>query len=182
MTPKNSLPAVCLLVDSAHGVYVPRSFCTNFDLTKWAGIDQADVDIILSENAEGDLLSPYEIEAYWDAWQEILDSATFTENGNVWRLNQDGDLWALCYELMTNEERSNFEMELDPTHEYYINLDERGEFYADVRTMAGETVFEMHGFDIFNDGFMSDKNDIDGLTKYLKDNLLIGEYDIVEKA
>lgn len=59
---------------------------------------------------------------------------------------------------------------------YYINLDERGEFNADVRDRSGKTVFEIKaGSDnqdessIFEDGFMSDKTDIDGLCAYLQD-------------
>jgi hypothetical protein len=56
---------------------------------------------------------------------------------------------------------------------YYINLDERGTFYADVRSIEGETVFDIRceGDDqwIFDDGWMSDKLDLDGLTSYLVD-------------
>lgn len=50
---------------------------------------------------------------------------------------------------------------------YYVNLDERGEFYADVRNAYDKTVFEISGFEIFEDGFMSDKRDLDGLKDYL---------------
>lgn len=57
---------------------------------------------------------------------------------------------------------------------YYIDLDERGVFYADVRNQEGKTVFEVRsgeGSDddsnIFEDGFMRDKNDLDGLASYL---------------
>lgn len=52
---------------------------------------------------------------------------------------------------------------------YHINLDERGEFFADVRDEAGKTVFEIHGFEIFEDGFMRDKHDLAGLHEYLCD-------------
>lgn len=52
---------------------------------------------------------------------------------------------------------------------YYINLDERGEFFADVRDRWDSTVFEIHGCDIFEDGFMDDKHDIAGLEFYLRD-------------
>ena len=56
------------------------------------------------------------------------------------------------------------------THTYHINLDERGEFFADVRRELDDcTVYEIHGFGIFSDGFMSDKHDIDGLAGYLLD-------------
>ncbi len=50
---------------------------------------------------------------------------------------------------------------------FHINLDERGEFFADVRNAEDETVFEIHGFDIFEDGFMRDKEDMAGLLEYL---------------
>jgi len=53
--------------------------------------------------------------------------------------------------------------------EYYINLDERGEFFADVRDSNGETVFEIHGFDLFQYGILLDKYDVDNLTDYLVD-------------
>lgn len=50
---------------------------------------------------------------------------------------------------------------------YVINLDERGDFYADVRNAYGKTVFELYGFDIFEDGFMASKTDLQGLKEYL---------------
>lgn len=51
---------------------------------------------------------------------------------------------------------------------YYINLDERGEFYADVRR-DDKTIFEIKGFEIFEDGFMDHKEDIVNLFTYLVD-------------
>lgn len=51
---------------------------------------------------------------------------------------------------------------------YVINLDERGEFFADVRKSgSGASIFEIRGFSIFKDGFMKNKADVDGLHKYL---------------
>jgi hypothetical protein len=52
-------------------------------------------------------------------------------------------------------------------YEYFINLDERGYFYADVRDPDEKTVFEIHDCEIFEDGFMRHKYDLDGLKKYL---------------
>ena len=55
-------------------------------------------------------------------------------------------------------------------YEYFINLDERGEFFADVRDDSENTIFEIQGLDIYcllEDGFMSNSRDIDGLTEYL---------------
>ncbi len=59
---------------------------------------------------------------------------------------------------------------------YYIDLDERGDFVADVRNTEGKTVFEIRAGNslhedessIFEDGFMRDKNDVSGLTEYLR--------------
>lgn len=64
---------------------------------------------------------------------------------------------------------------------YYVNLDERGEFYADVRKKDGETVFEIRipdedGGSIVEDGFMKDKEDLDGLRSYLVDLKVIPEH------
>jgi hypothetical protein len=61
------------------------------------------------------------------------------------------------------------------TYSYYINLDERGSFYADVRNQNGNTVFEIKAGNelkegessIFEDGFMKNKNDIEGLRNHL---------------
>lgn len=60
-------------------------------------------------------------------------------------------------------------------YKYYINLDERGSFFADVRNSNDKTVFTIKAGNelgpdetsIFDDGFMKDKNDLEGLRKYL---------------
>lgn len=65
-------------------------------------------------------------------------------------------------------------------YRYYINLDERGEFYADVRNESEKTVFEIHGFDIFKDGWMRHKNDIAGLGAYLLDLGVVTAQDTLE--
>lgn len=60
---------------------------------------------------------------------------------------------------------------------YYVNLDERGSFYADVRSVDNKTVFEVRAgnelgeddTDPVTDGFMKHLRDVDGLTTYLRD-------------
>jgi hypothetical protein len=68
------------------------------------------------------------------------------------------------------------------TFEYFINKDERGEFNADVRDKDGNTVFEIEGYDVFEDGFMSDKNDLDGLKDHLVDCGLMKEEDELKEG
>lgn len=65
--------------------------------------------------------------------------------------------------------------------EYFINLDERGEFFADVRR-EDETVFQIHGFDIFEDGFMRHKDDMPGLLDYLRQLGIADKDDTLVKA
>lgn len=68
---------------------------------------------------------------------------------------------------------------------YVIDLDERGSFRAHVEDQAGQTVFEFVSgnelaedeSDLFQDGWMRGKNDIEGLEKYLRDRGIIGRYD-----
>jgi hypothetical protein len=49
---------------------------------------------------------------------------------------------------------------------YHINLDEEGEFYADVRDAYGKTVFEIDGT-VYKPGVMAHERDLDGLKGYL---------------
>jgi hypothetical protein len=59
---------------------------------------------------------------------------------------------------------------LGPTHyTYYIDLDERGEFRADVRDENDKAVFDIDGYEIFEDGFMRDQTDMRGLLAYMID-------------
>ncbi len=73
--------------------------------------------------------------------------------------------------------------------EYYINLDERGEFSADVRNFKGKTIFSITSVfcsaDEIEDmlyGYMRHKNDIEGLRKYLISSKLIKESDKLIKG
>ncbi|MCE6958306.1 hypothetical protein LAZ40_04450 [Cereibacter sphaeroides] len=65
-----------------------------------------------------------------------------------------------------------------PIFGWYINLDERGEFYADLRDASGKTVFEIRtpdeeGHDFFEDGYMKHGNDLEGLRDYMLDLKII---------
>jgi hypothetical protein len=97
----NTLPAIALLLSDSRGIYIPQHFVKEYDLTLWQGISEDDIKTI-TDGPNG--------EFYWEVWDDVLNNATFTENGNTWRLHQDGDLWAYCLELMTDEEKSNFGM------------------------------------------------------------------------
>ena len=94
-----TLDAVECLLGDFRGQYIPRDFIASFDIKEW-GIDP--------ESWEANVCADPEHEHYWDAWEEILNHAEFHKDGYVWRLYQEGDLWAVCPELMTDEEKANF--------------------------------------------------------------------------
>ena len=94
------MSAIELLLADRNGVYIPKYFVEQY----------ADMWDVNYEDRETCALGPdVDNEWYWEAWQNILDSATYIdEQGKIWHLWQDGDLWAYCEELMTNEEYLNF--------------------------------------------------------------------------
>jgi hypothetical protein len=79
------MDTIICLIDGAAGIYVPRNFYERFDLDSW-NLDTADLK---------DLSNPYN-DLYWDAWDDVLRNAEFhDDNGHIWRLYQDGDLFAV---------------------------------------------------------------------------------------
>ena len=90
-----------ILLDSSRGVYIPQAWakecaCVDGWRVNHAGFDLEDLSI---------LLDGPENEWYWEAWQDVLDHAEYVDkDGRVWRMYQDGDVFAYCEELMTDEE------------------------------------------------------------------------------
>lgn len=68
---------------------------------------------------------------------------------------------------------------------FFVNLDERGDFYADVRNSEGKTVLEIKTGpngeppELIESGYMTNKQDIQGLTDYMREMSLIGKEDRV---
>ena len=95
------LLAVEILLSDARGQYIPRDFTTTYNLTQWGYAAQQAIEI------SNDLSNP-ENEYYWDAWETILNNAKHTTpEGNAYRLHHDGDLFAICDELMTDDDYLN---------------------------------------------------------------------------
>ena len=91
-----------LLLSDARGIYIPRDFVQGFDLTKWQGISESDAETCADPDNEW----------YWDSWECILNNAKYIhDDGRVFTLWQEGDLWAICYDSMTDEEKKNFGFE-----------------------------------------------------------------------
>lgn len=78
-----------ILVSGHHGIYVPKVFIELFsDIFK--GIDDEDKAVILDGPSA---------ETYWEAWDNVLDTAVHEDRkrGRLYRLEQDGDLFSVCY-------------------------------------------------------------------------------------
>lgn len=89
--------SLVFLIDSNRGIYVPQEFAERY---RYGNVTEEQLDI---------LRHGPETDGYWDTWDEVLQNAECTSpDGNVYRLWQDGDLWAYCEELMTDEEYKNF--------------------------------------------------------------------------
>lgn len=88
-----------LLVADRQGVYIPQSFAEN-NSYEWLGLLDEDIRILNS--------GPDHPE-YWDAWNDVIGSAFLIDTqGNKWHLWQDGDLWAVCSDILSDEEYANF--------------------------------------------------------------------------
>lgn len=75
-----------VLIDGFHGVCVPQAFAEAYNLHDW-GISTEDINVLLAGPEHPD---------YWDVWDLVLYNASFTdEDGTVWTLYQDGDLFAV---------------------------------------------------------------------------------------
>lgn len=97
-TNKKTLSNIELLLSAARGIYIPRDFIEGFNINDW-NIDPSDA---------ADCIDPHG-EDYWEAWENILNNARYTaSDGRVYSLYQDGDLWAVCYDSMTDKEKLDF--------------------------------------------------------------------------
>ena len=75
-------------------------------------------------------------------------------------------------------------------YKYFINLNERGSFYADVRDEKGKTVYEVRGGNelpedetsLVEDGYMKNFTDAYGLQEYLKEIGVIKENAVIIHA
>jgi hypothetical protein len=88
-----------ILLSDRNGVYIPEIFAKNFS-DGWEAMSEWDLNTLKSgpENS-----------SYWDVWDWCLGNLIHTDKqGNTWRLWQDGDLFAYCEDLMTDNEYEEF--------------------------------------------------------------------------
>jgi hypothetical protein len=107
------MQAVNLILSDSRGIYIPRDFLC--DSNNDIDAEHCKAWGLTDDNRDFWSSAAYpESESYWDAWTWICDNAQFTDtDGSVFTLHQDGDLWGLCIERMTREEKENFGFDVE---------------------------------------------------------------------
>jgi hypothetical protein len=93
----NKLSNIEILLSDARGIYIPRDFFLGFDLEKWH---------LKAEDLTA--LNDPENENYWYVWDHVLNNAYCILNGKKYTLWQDGDLWAMAFDHLSDDEKENF--------------------------------------------------------------------------
>ena len=92
------MKSIVCLVDSARGSYVPQAFIELYDKAAWH-VSSADAEI---------LRAGPEHELYWETWANVEDRAYLVDNGHTYHLHLDGDLFAVAYDALTDDEYREF--------------------------------------------------------------------------
>ena len=88
-----------LILDDNRGIYIPKNFAEEFDWTAFQGVTEEQRETLL-DGPDG--------ESYWDVWEEVTNNLKYMDkDGNEWTLFQDGAVWFICAEEMTEEELEN---------------------------------------------------------------------------
>lgn len=86
-----------ILLSDAHGRYIPQLYCSDISEDDCESLSVSWEDVKTCQSGPDE-------ELYWDSWLSICDTASWEENGESWRLLQNGDLWAIRAEAELPEE------------------------------------------------------------------------------
>jgi hypothetical protein len=110
----------------------------------------------------------------------------FEEDENIVSDEVDNDMSELANRWVGEEDYDEEDVEdKSLVYQYYINLDERGEFSADVRDENGKPVYEIKSDEDGEipevvDGFMDSGDDINNLEIHLKNLNIIPDNAVLE--
>ena len=92
------------IVNAAHGVFVPMLFARTVNRALLSGVTTEDLDYLAKEESTED-------DGFWDTWDSVLNNARITHNGKIYHLHQDGDLFAIDWDNLTDDESEAFGLE-----------------------------------------------------------------------
>ena len=109
MSPRK--PEMMLWLDDHRGVYIPRDFANSFrDRDSHVSGVKAEDWAILEAGPDH--------ESYWDAWSDVCDRATVTdEHGHKYRVHQDGACWLIPEGMEYSEESDTFDWPKEDSEE-----------------------------------------------------------------
>lgn len=85
-----------LLLSDSHGVYIPKLWADELSEEEAESFGVSWESVLICQSGP-------DAESYWEAWQEILDSAEWDEDGVEWSLHQSGDLWRVRVDAVLPE-------------------------------------------------------------------------------
>lgn len=95
-----SKPETVLFLSDARGIYIPRDFAQSIKRECLSGV---------SAETLATLESGPDSEWYWEAWDELMQSAIVTDsNGVQFTVYQDGDCWLIPKGMEWSEESGFF--------------------------------------------------------------------------
>ena len=92
------------IVDGSHGVFVPMVFAQTVNRALLSGVDAETLDYLAKEESVEDV-------DFWDIWDSVLNNARIAHNGKIYHLHQDGDLFIIDWDNLTEDESEAFGLE-----------------------------------------------------------------------
>ena len=89
------------IVGGAHGVYVPMVFAQTVNRALLSGVSNETLDYLTKEESVED-------DGFWDAWDSVLNNARISDNGKIYHLHQDSDLFIIDWDNLTEDESEAF--------------------------------------------------------------------------
>ena len=89
------------IVNGAHGVYVPRVFAQTVNRGAMSGVSVETLEYLAKDESVED-------DWFWEEWDSVLNNARITHNGKIYHLHQDGDLFAIDWDNLAEDESEVF--------------------------------------------------------------------------
>lgn len=86
-----------LLISDNQGIYIPQLYCQQLTEDDAADCSIEWADVVCCQSGPDQ-------DCYWESWQAILDAAEWEEDGETWRLHQNGDLWMVLADVELPED------------------------------------------------------------------------------
>lgn len=128
----------------------------------------------IEKNIVGDYKNLQDLETKLKKLNIITNKSKIMENKTE---NLFEDIMNSLNSTNNSKEQKETIQETGEKYTYYINLDKPDDFYADVRDEQSNTIFEINDKNeleqLISKGAMKDKNDMEGLENYLKNQDII---------